>query len=125
MGIPKNKVKLSPRLQLGVGRQSKTGNFLKYLSFVFLVLSSVLAIRAGYMVFHHSSDVNSQKGQVLGATDTPTTSGGFMDYKVQKGQTLFTISQEFNIDWTTLATINNLKPPFPLKPGDILKVPKQ
>ena len=123
MPSSKHKVKLSPRLQLGVGRSPKSGSLLKYSSFIFLVLAGVLALRAGYMVIHHSSSVGSP--QVLGASDTVSENSVFVDYTIKKGDTLFSISQQYNIEWTALATLNNLKPPFDLKPGQTLKVPTQ
>ncbi len=122
MGNTKSKVKLSPRLELGVGRNRRSGNLLKYSSFIFLVISAVLALRAGYMVLNHSSSANPQ---VLGAADTVSDKSSFKDYTIKKGDTLFSISQKYNIEWTTLATLNNLKPPFDLKVGQSIKVPIQ
>lgn len=119
----KSKVKLSPRLELGVGRNRRSGNLLKYSSFIFLVISAVLALRAGYMVLHHSG--SSLDPQVLGASDTVSDQSSFKDYTIKKGDTLFSISQQYNIEWTTLATLNNLKPPFDLKVGQTIKVPTQ
>lgn len=123
MSTDKNKVKLSPRLQLGVGRTPRSGNLLKYSSFIFLVLSAVLALRAGYMVINHSSVIKDP--QVLGAKDTVSENSVFIDYTIKKGDTLFSIAQQHNIEWTTLATLNNLKPPFDLKVGQSIKVPTQ
>jgi LysM repeat protein len=123
MSTSKNKVKLSPRLQLGVGRTPRSGNLLKYSSFIFLVLSAVLALRAGYMVINHSSEVSGP--QVLGAKDAVSENSVFVDYTIKKGDTLFSIAQQYNIEWTTLATLNNLKPPFDLKHGQTIKVPTQ
>jgi LysM repeat protein len=66
---------------------------------------------------------------VLGASDArqPTNPSQiqFISYTVQKGDTLFDISQKFGISWNTLATLNNLKSPFYLKPGQTLQIPKQ
>lgn len=74
-----------------------------------------------------SQDLNSPA--VLGASDVKQPAAQndmqFISYTVAKGDTLFNISQKFNISWTTLATLNNLKSPFYLKPGQTLKVPKQ
>src|SRR5687767_8254471 len=123
MSASKHKVKLSPRLQLGVGRQPRSGNLLKYTSLIFLVLAGVLAIRAGYMVINHSAD--TPEPQILGASDTVSENSVFVDYTIKKGETLFSISQQYNIEWTTLATLNNLKPPFDLKVGQTIKVPTQ
>ncbi len=90
-----------------------------------MVISGVLAIRAGYMVFHHSGTVSVPQPQVLGAQDNPTPSQLFDDYTVKKGDTVFSIAQQNNIEWTTLATLNNLQAPFKLNPGQTLKIPKR
>jgi hypothetical protein len=61
--------------------------------------------------------------QVLGASDEQNGNANlqFIDYKVQKGDTLFNLSQKYNISWTTLATLNNLESPFTLnRPGKLL-----
>ncbi len=120
----KPKVKLSPRLGLGVGRSSNRGSLLPYATLIFLVISGVLAIRAGYMVIHHSPTTTLQP-QVLGATDTPSNKPLFEEYKVQKGETVFSIAQSHNIEWTTLASLNGLQAPFKLSPGQTIRIPLQ
>lgn len=125
MSTPKSKVKLSPRLQLGVGRNPGKTKLLPYATMIFLVISGVLAIRAGYMVIHRSPSVAPSDPQVLGAKDTPSPEPIFKEYTVKKGDTVFSISQQYNIEWTTVATLNSLKPPFTLQTGQVLKIPKQ
>ncbi len=126
MSLSKNKVKLSPRLQMGVGRRTGQNNIFKYGTGLFLVASAALLIRAGYMVVSHSGD-DAKNPQVLGAdTEQPAESQPlFTEYEVQADDTLFSISQEHSIDWTTLATLNNLKAPFTLAPGQIVKIPNK
>lgn len=126
MNLPKQKVKLSPKLSLGVGRGTDRGSLLPYATMIFVVISAVLAIRAGYMVVHHSSPSDTPANpQVLGATDTPTeTQKAFKDYAVKKGDTVFSIAQANGLQWTMLATLNNLKAPFTLKAGDVLQLPQ-
>ncbi len=123
--ILKQKVKLSPRLQLGVGRSSGRGSILPYATLIILVISGVLGIRAINLVIRGSHADAPAQGAVLGATDTPDQKELFEDYKVKKGQTVFSIAQEHGIEWTALATLNNLKAPFTLKPDQVLKIPKQ
>lgn len=122
MGTKRNKVQLSPRLKLGVGRSAGTINIIEYLSVAFLLIGAGLAIRAGYMVFHKASTNDSP--QVLGAQITSNEPAKlFREHKVAKGETVFTIGQKYNIDWTVIATINNLTPPFNLKTNQVLKIP--
>lgn len=124
MNLPKNKIKLSPRLKWGVGRSGFHINFFKIGGGIFLALSAVLVIRAGYMLIS-GGDKTKSSPQVLGATDTPSQQQVFTEYKVKTGDTLFTISKDNNMQWTALATLNNLKAPFTLHTGQILKIPKQ
>jgi LysM repeat protein len=130
MDRSKNKVRLSPQLKLGVGRGYSKNNLLKYSGFAFLFASLALGIWTVQVVLHRSSTTdsptaqnNTANPQVLGATDTKATP--FFNYTVQKGDTVFNIAQKYNINWSTLATINNLSSPFTLKPGQVLKVPNQ
>jgi len=126
----KNKVRLSPQLKLGVGRGYSKNNLLKYVGFVFLFASLALVIWTVNVVLHRSSGQGSQTAQnnsqanpqVLGAADTKNP---FVNYTVKKGDTVFNLAQQFNINWSTLATINDLAAPFTLKPGQVLKIPNQ
>lgn len=124
-------MELSPRLRYGIGRGSSQNQILKYAAIFFLTLAAGLAINAARLMFFGKISTqatgSSETPQVLGASAVktqPAPSFQMTEYKVQKGDTLFNISQKFNINWTTLATLNNLKSPFVLKPGQIIKVPK-
>lgn len=123
--ISKHKVKLSPRLQLGVGRNSDRGSLLPYATMIILVISGVLGIRAINLAFRGSDSDTPSQGSVLGAVDKTEQKQLFKDYTVQKGDTVFSIGQKNNIEWTTLATLNSLEAPFALKPGQVLKIPQQ
>lgn len=125
MSLQTNKVKLSHKLGLGVGRRTSRGNLMPYATAIFLVISGVLAIRAGYMVFHRTPTTTPAEPQVLGASDTKEQKPLFKEHSVKKGETVFSIGQQNNIEWTTLATINGLEAPFALQPGQVLKIPQQ
>jgi hypothetical protein len=124
------KFELSPRLKLGVGRGYSQNQILKFSAVFCLILALGLTVNAFRLVFkdHGQGSVNSGSPQVLGATDVKQQGGQpsveFTSYTVQQGDTLFNISQKFNIDWTTLATLNNLKSPFVLQPGQTIDIPK-
>ncbi len=130
MPFRNKKFELSPRLKLGIGRGYSQNQILKFSAIVCLTLALVLTANAFRLVLKDKShaDSNSQNPQVLGATDVkqPNSQSGmqFTAYKVLQGDTLFNISQKFNIDWTTLATLNNLKSPFTLKLGQTINIPK-
>lgn len=125
----KNKVRLSPRLQLGVGRGFSKQNYLKYSGFVFLALSVLLLGRTIWL-FSTRTDKSptASSGQVqekvLGAEDQSQSNTGFIEYKVKAGDTIFNIAQSYNINWTTLATLNGLSSPFTLKVGQTIKIPQ-
>jgi LysM repeat protein len=127
MALRNKKFELSPRLKLGVGRGYSQNQILKFSAFVCLILALALTVNAFRLVLKDKNQA-ADSAQVLGATDVkqPASQSGvqFTAYTVQQGDTLFNISQKFNIDWTTLATLNNLKSPFVLKPGQTLEIPK-
>src|SRR3989344_4759848 len=66
--------------------------------------------------------------QVLGeATQSPAQAPAeeqFSEYTVKQGDTLFNISQQYNIKWDLIAQINNLTEPYLLKIGQQLKIPQ-
>lgn len=45
-------------------------------------------------------------------------------YSVQSGDTLYSIAWDYGMDFRRLATVNQLHPPYPIKPGQILRLPK-
>src|SRR3989338_492293 len=111
MSYSHKKFELSPRLKLGVGRGYSQNRILKISAVFCLILALGLGINAVRLIFSGGKTAN--EAQVLGASDSQTSSDTqFVEYKVLKGDTLFNISQKFNINWTTLATLNNLKSPF-------------
>lgn len=117
---------LSRRMKLGVGRGFSPGQIMKISSISFLVLAGLLSINAINLYSNRVDQVATPK--VLGASNTEasntdTTKPQFTEYKVKKGETLFGISQQFKVPWTSLATLNNLEPPFNLQPGQTLKIP--
>lgn len=64
----------------------------------------------------------SAEKQVLGASTEENPQ--YTQYVVKQGDTLFNISQKYNIKWDLIAQINNLKEPYLLHPGDSLKIPQ-
>ena len=65
---------------------------------------------------------------VLGAstqdTPTPTESSDFTSYTVKNGDTLFNISQQYNVKWDLIASVNNLSEPYVLHAGMVLRIPQ-
>lgn len=109
---------------MGIAGPSSQGTFFKFGGVFFLIVSAFLA-------FNIYKNVNSDQiqevpqQQVLGAFDQAVeTEPAFDTYTVQKGDTLFNIAQNENVSWAVLANVNNLKAPYSLKPGAVLKIPR-
>jgi LysM repeat protein len=131
MAFRNKKFELSPRLKSGVGRGYSQNQILKFAAIICLVVAVILFVDAIKVMI--SSNNPAASGAVLGASDikslstqqNQTSTNQFTQYTIQKGDTLFSISQKYNINWATLATVNNLTSPFYLQPGEILKIPNQ
>lgn len=131
--MPKSKTKfnLSPRLKFGLGKGYTKNQILKFFSFIFLSVAAGLAFNSFWVVVKYEKkldlvQVDNTSPQVLGVSDvkTPQKELQYLEYKVKKGDTLFNLSQDYEVNWMTLATLNNLKSPFSLKPGQTIKIPK-
>ena len=74
MANSKTKVRLSPKLQLGIGRGRVKQSYLKYSGFVFILLSLVLLGRAIYTITTSHDNaapaVTEANPSVLGASDS-------------------------------------------------------
>lgn len=124
MFLKKKNFELSPRLKFGVGRTSFKNQALKITGLVCLLIAAGLTINAFSLIWGGSKQPAASPGEVLGASDTQEAKTEFVEYTVQKGDTLFNLSQKYNISWVTLANLNNLKSPFTLKPGQVIQIPK-
>jgi LysM repeat protein len=65
--------------------------------------------------------------QVLGAAtqvETPTPEPQFTEYTVKAGDTLFNISQQYNVRWDSIAQLNNLTEPYVLHASQIINIPQ-
>ncbi|MDB4939862.1 MAG: hypothetical protein JWO40_287 [Candidatus Doudnabacteria bacterium] len=128
----KTKFKLSQNLKLGIQGPSSQGTFFK-VGGVFFLLFSLFLVKNIYQslnsnsVITPSSSVQTTQPKVLGAFDQQTpknsaTAPVASNYTVQKGDTLFNIAQSQNVNWVVIATLNDLKAPYNLKPGTVLKL---
>lgn len=55
---------------------------------------------------------------------TSTSGDQFTSYTVKSGDTLFNISQQYNVKWDLIAQFNNLSEPYVLHAGQTLKIPQ-
>jgi nucleoid-associated protein YgaU len=125
MHSQKSKIKLAPRLRWGVGRDTNKFNFYKLGSILFSFLAFGLIVNAVWQFTAHKNSTPKLDPQVLGEVDNQQSNQVFIEYKVKSGDTLFTIARDYNVEWTTLATINKLEAPFRLQVGQSIKIPKQ
>jgi len=99
---------------------SSNGTIAKYLGVAFLIAALVLFIRR----FD-----NDQAGQLPGTTDilgTQTIIAPPTDhyqYEVKSGDTLFSISERFSVNWELVVSLNELSEPYFLEPGREIKLP--
>jgi LysM repeat protein len=129
----KSKIKLSKNLRQGIEGPSFQNLFFKVGGTFFLVLSLLMATNIYRNV--NSAPATTQafetETKVLGAFDdkrevvstevSPQPQEN--TYTVEKGDTLFNIAQKKNVNWAVIATMNNLKAPYVLKFGTVLKLP--
>jgi LysM repeat protein len=137
---------LSPELRARITPHSRRDTKYAVAGVFFLLLSGVLsynlwpkgnnynnnkAVVAFTQTVDLASAVNSDSNQaVLGAEtgtsdpSTPTNSNQFTTYVVKNGDTLFNISQKYNIKWDLIASVNNLSEPYVLHSGQNVKIPQ-
>jgi LysM repeat protein len=60
---------------------------------------------------------------VPAATPAQPPAASQMHIVVQRGQTLDTLAERFHVDKAEIIALNNLKPPYRLKPGAVLQIP--
>lgn len=122
-GKNQKRIKLSRQLTWSVGRGQNANAFFWAIGIGCLLIAAFCISRTNTLL-RNQANANPQ---VLGAsTDTPnpSTDISFTDYKVAKGETLFTISQKFNLPTETLAQLNDIRPPFNIKAGQTIKIPQ-
>ena len=130
----KSKIQLSENLQMGIAAPSSQGTFFKVGGVIFLVLSILTAINIAKQISKtNTSPVQAPNTaqstsspaaqQVLGAYSDNSEQIQTTTYIVQAGDTLFDIAQNQGVSWQVIATLNNLKQPYTLKPGTKIKLP--
>lgn len=62
--------------------------------------------------------------QVLGESTQAQPVPQFTQYTVKNGDTLFNISQQYNVRWDLIAQVNSLSEPYVLHAGQQLKIPQ-
>lgn len=87
--------------------------------FVLILLSFlVLVLRLAYIIFWWYPYYEYKRNP-----PPPVDSG--IRYEVQSGDYLFAISKFYNVPLKSVVTLNNIKNPNLIFPGQVLKIPKQ
>ena len=123
----RNKIRLSKTLHAQTTPYPRMNVWMRRAVFV-LILSAVTGV---YLAAKPSTDSIQRSNQeldktkeILGEQQPPTSNQAELEtYIVKKGDTLFNVSQKYDISWQTLAQINNLSEPYLLKIGQTLKIP--
>lgn len=130
---------LSPELRAQIAPSSRRDRRLALAGVVFLLLSVVLTINLvprGTKKLNPTNQASLQTStvmgekQVLGVStqeEQPAVAAAqeeFTSYSVKQGDTLFNISQQYNVRWDLIAQMNGLTEPYMLKPGQSLKIPQ-
>lgn len=128
---------LSPELRAQITPHTKRDVRYGAAGVFFMLISAALAFN---LWPKHNSTNNNDKAtvevaqsnlpekQVLGATTQatppPVETPQFTEYSVKDGDTLFNISQKYNVRWDSIAQINNLSEPYVVHAGQSLKIPQ-
>jgi LysM repeat protein len=135
---------LSPELRAQITPHNRRDRSLATAGVIFLILAGVLTINLiprgdAKQLATELPPQNSlpqvsepEDKQVLGLSTKeeavvepqPQPTEQFTSYTVKNGDTLFNISQEYNISWSAIAEINGLAEPYVLHGGQTLKIPQ-
>lgn len=121
--IPRNRIRLSRLLRAQTTPYPDAHKWLERGS-LFLVL--ILLIGSIYFLAKpkQKSSIIPESKQILGQQEE-VKPAEYEIYIVKKGDTLFNLSQKYEVSWQTLAKLNNLEEPYILKIGQELKIPKK
>jgi LysM repeat protein len=141
-----SKPHLSPELRAQITPHSRRDTKYAFAGVFFLLMSAYLtynlwpkgsptsnnkAVSSFIQTGDLAGTVNADSTQaVLGAETqtqtqtTDTTDNQFTTYNVKGGDTLFNISQQYNIRWDLIASVNSLTEPYLLHAGQQLKIPQ-
>jgi LysM repeat protein len=100
---------------------------------VVLILGSIILLYYAFRPVKATTQSTSAPAKQETTTETPketpkqetqnSTKASGQTYKVESGDTLYTIGQKFSVDWHDIASANNLKEPYSLKVGQELTIP--
>lgn len=123
--INKSRVRLSPRLiaQTSPNPSLQPQKFFKIGGMFFLIAAAILLVRTFAVQPNGTPDLPNTES-VLGAEDVETGPVNYYIYTVSPGDTLFSVSQKFQVNWEAIVDLNGLREPFALAAGQHLRLPQ-
>lgn len=97
--------------------------FFKVAGVIFLIAAVIFIINS----FEKADKTQSglpQDEAVLGAQTTQGNGEGYYLYTVLEGETLFSISEKFEVGWREIVDLNALSEPYSLSPGQRIILPE-
>ena len=121
--LSRNKIRLSRSLHAQTTPYPEAGQWIKRGIFVllFILVAGIYFFARPQMQKPPEFPKNAEPKQILGEQKVQAD---YQTYEIKKGDTLFNLSNQFNVSWQTLAEINNLEEPYILKIGQKIKIPK-
>jgi len=123
----KSRVRLGPHLlaQTQPNPPSRSPQFTKAFGVVLILLLAVFAVSSfrGGDKTDQAPSAFPEEETVLGAEKALAPNEDYYLYEVKKGDSLFTISETFQVGWEEVVKLNSLKEPFILQPGQKIKLP--
>lgn len=124
----KTRLRLGPRLIAQTHRnphlQVHRYTYLKVAAVLLFLASGFLLVKR-FLPYGSVATTGSlpKKEAVLGAQKEDIQPAPYYQYTAQTPDSLFSISEKFQISWETIVSLNGLKEPFALTPGQQLKLP--
>ena len=126
MMFPKNRIRLSRSLRAQTNPYPGVVQWVKRGFWIFFILLVV-----GIYFFARPSDESGQQQaefpddskQILGEQEAESENP-YIIHQVNRGDTLFNLSVQYNVAWEKLAEFNNLDEPYILKIGQEIKIPR-
>jgi len=123
--MQKSRVRLGPHLWAENSRPLRPNkkNYSKVIGLIVLVVIIIAGIKA--LGGDKAPEVSSlpEEQSVLGAEDIKIDPNQEYMYEVQDKDSLFSISERFQVNWEEIVELNNLSEPYLLRPGQEIKLP--
>ena len=121
----KSRVRLGPHLlaQTSPSPRPERKKYRKIIGSIILIIAIVIIVKAfGNDKAPQTANL-PEEPSVLGAQIEDIDPNEEYTYEVQKNDSLFSISERFAVNWEEIVELNNLREPYLLLPGQLIKLP--